>query len=530
MPSRFFELLPETRPDVDVPDLVDECVVVFDLNQKVLAWNTGAERLYGWDRDEVIGNAIQAAVRCAPSESLVVILAKVRESGVWRGEFTRVTKGGDTVIVQAKWSLRRDSAGVPIDIVEISRDITEIRRSERRYRDFFHFLPVALLQLEGRTVVEVFAEARAQGVVDFATHQKEHPEILERLLDGFIIAELNQRAIETLRGKSASEFVGLSAKRYWTESPDVIRDIMAARYSGEKSHQALARIVANDGSIIEVLFCVAFGPIGGDQRVSLVGLFDVSDRVQAQEMLAKLQADMAHAARVSILGELTASIAHEVSQPLTAIEANTEASLLWLGQATPNIPEVRDLCNSTAVEVQRAADILHRIRAMAVRAAPIKASVDLNIMIEEAVLFLRHELTRHDVEVRLELDPALPYFYGDRVQLQQVMVNLGVNAIQSMAAPSMTAQGSDPRVMSIRTSRTPEGGHLIEVGDTGPGIDREALELLFEGFFTTKPRGMGIGLAICRSIIESHGGQISARNRDDGHGAKFTIQLPRDPQ
>jgi PAS domain S-box-containing protein len=693
MPTRFSDFLPETsgsaaaRPDVDVADVVDESVIVFKLSLEVLAWNTGAERLYGWARDEVIGGAIQAAVRCAPSESLLVILAKVRASGLWRGEFSRVTKSGAAVVVKAKWTLRKDPSGEPLDIVEISRDITAIRRSEeaferlqyqyqnlfqasvasfwelefsgvaqmlralrdagvtdfadhfrrhpdfvrqmiratrildvnertvamfgnrdeiltsldpfwpdeslpvfaasvvasierkphfsseavfsslngqrydtlftvsfppplraasrflvgiidvtqakrdraarerseRRYHDFFHFLPVALLQLEGRGVIEVFDEVRAQGVVDFLTHQKEHPEILDRLLDGLRIAELNQRAVETLRGKSATEFVGMSVRRYWTESPDVIRDIMTARYSGQKSHQALARMPTHDGTIIDVLFCAAFGPITGEQHVSLVGLIDVSDRVKAQEMLAKLQADMAHAARVSVLGELTASIAHEVSQPLTAIEANTEASLLWLGQTTPNLPEVRDLCNSTAIEVQRAADILHRIRAMAMRAAPIKASVDLNSMLEEAVLFLRHELTRNDVAIQLELAAALPAFHGDRVQLQQVMVNLGINAIQSMAANT-----DDSRVMSIRTWAAPEGGYVIEVADTGPGIEPDALERLFEGFFTTKSRGMGIGLAICRSIIESHGGQISADNRSDRRGATFTIHLPRD--
>jgi C4-dicarboxylate-specific signal transduction histidine kinase len=241
-------------------------------------------------------------------------------------------------------------------------------------------------------------------------------------------------------------------------------------------------------------------------------------------MLAKLQADMAHAARVSILGELTASIAHEVSQPLTAIEANTEASLLWLRHVEPNIPEVRELCRSTAAEVQRAAEILHRVRAMAVRASPIKACIDLNSMIQDAVLFLRHELTRNEVAIELHLDTALPPFQGDQVQLQQVMVNLGINAIQSMVG-----NGDNPRVMSIRTLGTHDGAHLIEVEDTGPGMDPETLERLFEGFFTTKPRGMGIGLAICRSIIESHGGQISARNRADRRGAAFTIHLPRDP-
>ena len=694
MSSRFTEFLPENSPpstalpDVDVADVVDESVIVFDLGMQVLAWNTEAERLYGWARHEVIGGKIQAAVRCAPSESLAVIQAKVREHGFWRGEFVRTTKSGATVVVKAKWSLRRDQAGTPIDIVEVSRDITEFRRSEdafermqyqyqnlfqasvasfwelefsavaemlrvlrnsgivdfaeyfrehpdfvrrmiratrivdvnertvamfgerqavvasldpfwpdeslpvfaatvvasierkphfsseavfvslagerydtlftvsfppplrasalflvgiiditqskrdraarerneRRYSDFFHFLPVALLNIEAHGVLAIMNEARAQGVTDFAAHMKEHPELHDRVLQELKIGEANQRAVEIFRGKSAAEFAGTSVARYWTECPVEFREVMAARYSGQKGHETLVKMPAHDGTMVDILFCAAFGPITGEEHTSLIGLIDVSDRVKAQNMLAKLQADMAHAARVSILGELTASIAHEVSQPLTAIEANTEASLLWLGHADPNIAEVRELCRSTAAEVQRAAEILHRIRAMAVRAAPIKACVDLNSMIEDAALFLRHEITRNAVSIQLQLDATLPPFQGDRVQLQQVMVNLGVNAIQSMAG-----NGDDARIMLVRTSGTPDGAHLIEVEDTGPGIDPETLERLFEGFFTTKPRGMGIGLAICRSIIESHGGQISARNRDDRRGAAFTIYLPRDP-
>jgi C4-dicarboxylate-specific signal transduction histidine kinase len=224
---------------------------------------------------------------------------------------------------------------------------------------------------------------------------------------------------------------------------------------------------------------------------------------------------------VSVLGELAASIAHEVSQPLTAIEANTEASLLWLGHAEPNIEEVRELSARTAAEVQRAAEILQRIRSMAVRANPIKAAVSINPLIDEALLFLGHELTRQGVEVKLELDRELPTLVGDRVQLQQVIINLAINAIQSMAS-GPTAR----KVLLIRTFSSQPTSQIIEVEDTGPGINPAAMDRLFEGFFTTKASGMGIGLAICRSIIEAHGGHIVARNLNERSGAAFTIDLP----
>jgi signal transduction histidine kinase len=158
---------------------------------------------------------------------------------------------------------------------------------------------------------------------------------------------------------------------------------------------------------------------------------------------------------------------------------------------------------------------------MAMRAGPVKAPVSINPLIDEAVLFLGHELTRQRIEVKLELDRELPRLIGDRVQLQQVIVNLAINAIQSM-----TSGPSTPKVLSIRTFSNDPTSQIIEVEDTGPGITPEANDRLFEGFFTTKPSGMGIGLAICRSIIEAHGGHIVARNLSDRPGATFTIDLP----
>jgi C4-dicarboxylate-specific signal transduction histidine kinase len=252
-------------------------------------------------------------------------------------------------------------------------------------------------------------------------------------------------------------------------------------------------------------------------------LIDMSDGVQANNVPAAVQAEIAHAARISVLGELAASIVHEVSQPLTAIESNTQASLLWLEHSPPNIEAVRELAARTAAEVQRAADIIQRIRSMVLRTNPEPEGTAINPMIEEAVLFLQHELQRNWVETSLQLAPGLPTVLGDRVQLQQVIINLAVNAIQAMAAVEGTV-----RRLAIRTASTSEGDILIEVADTGPGIADNVLGRLFESFFSTKAPGlgMGMGLAICRSIIEAHGGQIAAANRQDRAGARFSIRLP----
>jgi C4-dicarboxylate-specific signal transduction histidine kinase len=264
--------------------------------------------------------------------------------------------------------------------------------------------------------------------------------------------------------------------------------------------------------------------VTGDQNITLLGLFDVSDRAPMPHRPAGVHAEIAHAARISILGELAASIAHEVSQPLTAIESNTAASLLWLAHSPPNIEAVRELAARTAAEVQRAADIIQRIRSMVLHTSPEQKATAINPIIEEAVLFLRRELQRNLVETSLQLGPGLPTVLGDRVQLQQVIINLAVNAIQAMAAV-----GGEARELAIRTVATPERGVLIEVEDTGPGIAHDVLGRLFESFFTTKATGMGMGLAICRSITSAHGGRIAAANRKDRAGACFSIFLPIPP-
>ncbi len=230
---------------------------------------------------------------------------------------------------------------------------------------------------------------------------------------------------------------------------------------------------------------------------------------------------MAHAARVSVLRELTAPIAHEVSQPLTAIESNTEATLTWLARSPPNIQEVRELSAQTAVEVQRAADIIHRVRSMALRASPEHTRIDVNTVVREAHLFVRHELQRNEVEAFLDLADDLPAILGDRVQLQQVVVNLAVNATQAMA------QSPHPRQLHLKTSASTDARYVtIEVTDNGPGISSDALAYLFDSFFTTKATGMGMGLPICRSIIEAHGGQISVGDTNEGAGARFIVTLP----
>ena len=238
---------------------------------------------------------------------------------------------------------------------------------------------------------------------------------------------------------------------------------------------------------------------------------------QQEETLRESRNQLAHAARVSTLGELAASIAHEVNQPLAAISANGSAALRWLNRPQPELEEVRIAIGRIQADTARASEVITRIRALARRSDPEQQALDLNDVARESAALVRRELKSHKVTLRLALAPGLPPVLGDRVQLQQVIINLLMNGMQAM-----DSQGGGG--LELATQACAEGGVQLSVADTGPGIASENLGRLFDPFFSTKPDGMGMGLAISRSIIDSHGGRIAATS--NGSGAVLQCTLP----
>ena len=241
---------------------------------------------------------------------------------------------------------------------------------------------------------------------------------------------------------------------------------------------------------------------------------------QAEQALRKAQAELAHVTRVTMLGELTASIAHEVNQPLAAVVANAEASLRWLSRETPDLAAARRSVEQVIDGGCRASDVIKRVRALAKKSDMETVRLDLNQLINEAVTLVEHELIKHRVQLKTELEPSLPEILGDRVQLQQVIINLLMNGIEAMEPIT-----DRPRELLVR-SATDDAGQLIgSVTDSGTGISAESANRLFNAFFTTKSSGLGMGLSICRSIAEAHGGRMSASN-NEGFGATFQLVLP----
>jgi PAS domain S-box-containing protein len=250
---------------------------------------------------------------------------------------------------------------------------------------------------------------------------------------------------------------------------------------------------------------------------------DIDDRKRAEEALSKARSDLAHVSRATTLGELTASIAHEVNQPLSGIVTNACACLRMLAADPPDLDGARETARRTIRDGQRASDVIARLRALfRKKIAPTKA-VDLNEATEEVIALLSSELQRAGLIVRVELAEDLPCVAGDRVQLQQVVLNLLVNASEAM-------RGIDdrPRRLTIRTERDVDDGVRLSVGDEGVGLPQDS-EQLFQAFYTTKSGGMGIGLSVSRSIIENHRGRLQA-DPNCGPGATFSFCIPRIPE
>lgn len=401
------------------------------------------------------------------------------------------------------------------------RSYLYLRASEARYRKLIHYMPTALLQVDASHMGKIYAGLKASGVEDFGHYLDDHPELLDLANETVTVTDVNRRAVEMFGGDGALDLAG-PVGYLFAASRDTLKNVMVGRFNGQASHSELTRIRTFGGKILDVQLSVTYPIPPGELDVTIFSLQDVTAQLQVEAQLRQLQADFTHAARISTLGELTTSIAHEVNQPLAAILTNAETSLRWLSRDDPNLAKVQELTNRIAAGARRANDIVQRIRGMASKHQSEQTALDINQVAQESLLFLRHEIESRSIRIATAFARELPRLRGDRIQLQQVIVNLLLNGIQAME----TAQSDD---CAINLETGVDAGNIVflSIRDSGPGIADAHIDRIFEGFFTTKDGGLGIGLGICQSIIIAHGGSITAANHQDG-GAEFRFTLPGD--
>ena len=519
-------MTPTFIEQADILDLIDESIVMVGLDGRILYWNRASEQLYGWPRQQALGRVLHELLDL-PEQDHSALQAALSQHGRWQGERRRYTSSGDILVIDVRLSVNHDHNGEPRHIVEVGRDVTErnrfqqtLQHSEYRYRNLFNAMAASFWELDFTAVGHMLKQLKVQGVTNLPRYLNEHPDVVRNMMRATRVIDVNERGVQQFGRGNKTELLQ-SVEPFWPESSTAIfaASVLAA-VSGQRSYLAETRLRTLGGEELNVLFTASFPPESVARGELLIGVIDITERTRAQQQLLKVQADFAHAARVSILGELTASIAHEVNQPLAAITTNGEAGLRWLNRPEPDVNEVRQLTQRIVADARRAADIINRIRSLALRKEPERHALRVTTVIDDALMFLRHELQSHQVEVQLHALADAPLIHADRTQLQQVLVNLLVNAVQAMHQATV-------RAPCLKVSCTAAAERItISVEDNGPGIDPSMMDKMFDSFTSTKADGMGLGLAICRNIIESHGGNISVNNSHALGGAQFQIILP----
>jgi PAS domain S-box-containing protein len=475
------------REQAGLLDLTHDSIMVRDLNDIVTYWNRGAEELYGWTPKEAIGQVTHILLHTIFPVPLDEIKAVLMRAGRWEGELVHSRRDGTRITVASRWSLERDAAGQPVGTLEINNDISERKEAEKA------------LQRQAN--------------------------LLDQTHDAIFVWEFSRtiifwnRGAERLYGFSREEAIGQASHVLLkTEHPLPTRIFEAAleragEWTGELTH------ATRDGRriVVESRHMLVQDPDG--RRLVLETNRDITDRKRAEEAVRKAQTELEHVARVTTLGEMAASIAHEVDQPLSGVVINATASLRFLTGPNQDLEEVRDGLQAIARDGRRASDVIGRIRALARRATPEKGPLDINDVVREVVALAEGEARRNRATLRTEAGADLPRIVGDRVQLQQVVLNLLLNGLDAMHAVV-----DRPRDLVITTAREAIDRVHIAVRDSGSGIDPEIGNRLFEAFYTTKPNGMGMGLSISRSIVEQHGGRLWAEpNNGPGTTFHFTV-------
>ena len=474
------------RRQANMLEQTHDAILVWWLPGTILYWNRGAERLYGFSRSEAIGRTSHDLLRTEhpmPAERFETLIER---DGTWTGELTHRARDGRRVVVDSRHVLVREGDGRKL-VLETNRDITDRKRAEYLTEHVFESSPDA--------VTIVGTDYRLQRVNPVSVRRWALP-------------------VERMVGRHIRDVMGMDI--FGTAKPYLDRC-----FDGEDVGFA-GWLTMPLGRRHVVVTCSPLRPQSERVEAALVISRDITEQALAAEALGEAQAQLAHVTRVTTLGEVTASLAHEVNQPLAAIVNNANACLGLLPNGR-DLDEVREALADIVNDGDRASAIIERVRGLAKRSSPQKAALRLADVVADVVALAAAESATRRVAIRTDVAPDVPVVLADRVQLQQVLLNLVVNGMDAMSA---VAEGE--RLLEIRGRPDRQDGApaaLLSVEDRGIGLEAGQADSVFEAFYTTKPHGMGMGLAISRSIIEAHGGRLWAES-NHGPGATFAFSLP----
>jgi PAS domain S-box-containing protein len=404
------------------------------------------------------------------------------------------------------------------DALTTSLLLRSLTESARRYRNIFEMADVSIWEEDFSQLKAAIEELRDRGVTDFRQYFVEHPEFVEQAVTRVRIVDVNDATLRLFGARSKEELLVSLDKIFTPETLEVFAGELLAVAERRMSFAAETVVQTLGGQPLDVLFTLALPPETNLESV-LVSIMDVTARKRAEEALRTAHAELARASTLTTMGQLAGSIAHELRQPLTAIAMNGSAALRWLNRESPNLDEAREAASRIVREAQRADEVIRGLRALIGKSGLQREPHDVNDAIHEVLELARGELRRSEVWAQTDLDPRLPPAFGDRVQLQQVLLNLVVNAIEAMAPIA-----DRTKVLLIRTERAENGEVAVTVEDTGPGLEAATASRVFDPFFTTKADGLGLGLSICRSIVEAHGGRLfAAPSSPYGTAFRFTV-------